>query len=1037
MKTIPRHTSTFLTSLGRLLSGVRALSACFAPILASLAFTALPAHAAHIFFTDVRINGVALEANGGGFTNPTIFSTSGTFTVTASAYNVASIDADNLSFTFAKTGGSLSAPANQSINYPGGYSLGSPYPISFSFTLGAGTLIGTVSADFSISSPDYLVPGTATQTNGRTFPFSLNAVVNAPAVFTGAASNTTYTTTDLNGTVNPNGLATTAHFEYGTTTSYGTNTADQSIGSGSSTVPVSASLSGLTPGTTYHYRLVATNAGGTSNGADATFFTGAGNLDLTLGGTGKVTTPIGGGDEVAHSVVAQADGKIILAGSSSNGSNNDFAVVRYNADGTLDTSFNGTGKVATDFGSGGDQANSVVLQSDGKIVVAGFSYNGSTYGFALARYNANGTLDTSFNGTGKVTTAIGSGNDYGNGVTVQADGKIVVAGGSSNGSNDDFALVRYNANGSLDTTFNGTGKVTTAIGSGGDDGYSVVVQSDGKIVVAGQAVIGGFNDFALVRYNINGTLDTSFNGTGKVTTAIGSGDDAGQSVTVQADGKIVAAGYATIGGNTDLALVRYNANGTLDTSFNGSGKVTTAIGSSDDVVRGMALQSNGKIIVGGWSKNAINNIDFAVALYNTNGSLDTSFNGTGKVTTAIGSGDDVGYGMALQGDGKIVVAGTSYNGSKYDFAVVRYLGFPLPTVTISAATLISANGATLNGTVNPLGQISTASFEYGLNTSYGSAASVALSPNNGSTTQSVSANLTGLSASTTYHYRLTATNSDGTSVTSDGTFTTLPPPVIAVEQPAGSSVSNGAARSIIAAVGVPGNMTFTIKNNGGDSLTGLTITKNGTNAADLSVTSNPTAPLSPGGSTTFVIQFNPSLSGNESAAIHIASNDTTNNPFNINLTGQVLLGTVDTDGDGMSDAAEFALSTLGFDWQVSQPPLVNTYYNNANIAGLFTQSQYAANRTAGQNDVINSPNTYGLYTTSQIQILNVGVPLLTKDAGTGKFKLTIGIQKTANLTTPFAAFPFTAPDTTINAQGNIEFLFTVPGNAAFFRVQAQ
>ena len=116
---------------------------------------------------------------------------------------------------------------------------------------------------------------------------------------------------------------------------------------------------------------------------------------------------------------------------------------------------------------------------------------------------------------------------------------------------------------------------------------------------------------------------------------------------------------------------------------------------------------------------------------------------------------------------------------------------------------------------------------------------------------------------------------------------------------------------------------------------------------------------------------------------------------------------------------------------------MNTYYNNANIAGLFTQSQYAANRTAGQNDVINSPNTYGLYTTSQVHILNVGVPLLTKDAGTGKFKLTIGIQKTANLTTPFAAFPFTAPDTTINAQGNIEFLFTVPGNAAFFRVQAQ
>ena len=174
------------------------------------------------------------------------------------------------------------------------------------------------------------------------------------------------------------------------------------------------------------------------------------------------------------------------------------------------------------------------------------------------------------------------------------------------------------------------------------------------------------------------------------------------------------------------------------------------------------------------------------------------------------------------------------------------------------------------------------------------------------------------------------------------------------------------------------------------------------------------------------------------AAIHIANNVLGKNPYNINLTGTALSYTQSTGNDGMNDAAKFLLSPLGFNWQVSQPALVNTYYTNANAANLYTQTQYNANRTAGQNDVTSSPNTYSLYTLSQVQTLNAGKPLLTKDAGTGKWKLTIGIQKSPNLaTTPFAAFPFTAPDTTINAQGQIEFLFTGPGNAAFFRVQAQ
>jgi uncharacterized delta-60 repeat protein len=283
-----------------------------------------------------------------------------------------------------------------------------------------------------------------------------------------------------------------------------------------------------------------------------------GDLDTTFGTGGKVTTAVGLGDDEAFSVVLQSDGKIVAAGYSYNGSNYVFAVDRYNIDGSLDTTFDTDGKVTTAVGSGTDVATSVVLQSDGKIVVAGYSYNGSNYDFAVVRYNTNGSLDTTFDTDGKVTTAIGSSTDRATSVVLQSDGKIVVAGWSYNGSNNDFAVVRYNIDGSLDTTFDTDGKVTTAVGLGEDFAISVVLQSDGKIVAAGVSNNGTNDDFAVVRYNTNGSLDTTFDTDGKVTTAIGSGTDRANSVVVQSDGKIVAAGYSNNGTNVDFAVVRYS-----------------------------------------------------------------------------------------------------------------------------------------------------------------------------------------------------------------------------------------------------------------------------------------------------------------------------------------------------------------------------------------------------------------------------------------------------------------------------------------------
>ena len=287
--------------------------------------------------------------------------------------------------------------------------------------------------------------------------------------------------------------------------------------------------------------------------------------------------------------------------------------MRYNTNGSLDTTFSGDGKLTTDIATGTDQGQSVTLQTDGKILVAGSSTNN----FALVRYNSDGSLDLSFGDEGKFAT-----NSYGNSVAVQADGKILVAGSSYNSTNNyDFALVRYNTNGSLDTTFSGDGKLTTDIATGTDQGQSVTLQTDGKILVAGRSINSttNNNDFALVRYNTNGSLDTTFSGDGKLTTDIVTGSiDWGASVTLQSDGKILIAGTS---GN-DFALVRYKNNGSLDTTFSGDGKLTTdLVTGSIDWGASVTLQSDGKILVAGTSGN-----DFALVRYNVDGSLDETFN---------------------------------------------------------------------------------------------------------------------------------------------------------------------------------------------------------------------------------------------------------------------------------------------------------------------------------------------------------------------------------------------------------------------------
>jgi len=389
-----------------------------------------------------------------------------------------------------------------------------------------------------------------------------------------------------------------------------------------------------------------------------------GDLDTTFGTGGKVTTQFGTSQSEAAAVVLQSDGKFVAAGYSFNGTNSDIALARYNANGSLDTTFGTGGIVTTDIGNVDNASFALAIQpADGKLIAAGSSINGTNDDFALVRYNTNGTLDNTF-GTGGIVTTNFAGNsfDYIEAVALQPDGKIVAAGSLFNGSSFLFALARYNTNGTLDDTFGIGGRVTTSFTNVDDLARAMVLQPDGKIIVAGEAD----TDIVVARYNSNGMLDTTFDGDGKAITSIGL-FNAAYDVALQPDGKIVIAGEAGDGNNSDFVAARYESTGSLDLTFDGDGIVTTPIGSSNEIATAISLQSNGKIIVGGFSFNGGND-DFALVRYNSNGTLDSSFGTGGKVTTDFSSSNDYALALAIQADSRVIVVGSSNT----NFAAAAY-----------------------------------------------------------------------------------------------------------------------------------------------------------------------------------------------------------------------------------------------------------------------------------------------------------------------------------------------------------------------------
>ncbi len=393
-----------------------------------------------------------------------------------------------------------------------------------------------------------------------------------------------------------------------------------------------------------------------------------GTLDNTFGTNGFVITSIGTSlNNQGNSVIIQDDGKIVAAGFSSNGKDDDFVLIRYNQNGALDNTFGTKGIVMTPVGTSFDEAQSVAIQSDGKIIAGGYAVNGSYYDFALVRYNANGGLDNTFGTNGIVATPIDSLHDnILRSIAIQTDGKIVAAGYIMNGK-DDFALVRYNQNGALDNTFGTKGIVVTHVGTFINEAQSVVIQSDGKIIAAGYAVTGGSYNFCLIRYNVNGDLDNTFGKNGVVTNPVSSSDDFAQSVVLQSDGKIVVGGNSRINFKDDFSLARYNLNGDFDSTFGTNGVVITQGGTTNNFVNSVKIQTDGKIVAAGKST-----ANFALTRYNINGDLDNAFGTYGIVTTSAGKTNDEANSLTIQSDKKILAAGFSFNGTDNDFALVRY-----------------------------------------------------------------------------------------------------------------------------------------------------------------------------------------------------------------------------------------------------------------------------------------------------------------------------------------------------------------------------
>jgi len=377
-----------------------------------------------------------------------------------------------------------------------------------------------------------------------------------------------------------------------------------------------------------------------------------GTLDTTFGGTGIVFTTFDTFTaQSGNDIVVQPDGKIIVAGSAVNNSTSkqNWVMARYNPDGSLDTTFGTGGRVITPILNQSDTCNSVTLQPDGKIVAAGVAgVNFFSSYAAIARFNPDGSLDSSFGSGGKTLREL-SGMNSVQDVVVLANGKIFIVGANGTHIGVPFGIL-FNSSGSEERYMSIDATYLSAVAS----------QPDGKVLIAGRI---GSSDYTIWRFNTDGSPDTSFDGDGKVSVQVGTNTFGARGILVKPDGKILTVGTARFL-TADVALIQFNPDGSLDTTFDDDGKVFVNVTGAEDYGIDLALQADGKIIALGASGST-----FEIIRLRPNGALDTAFAGDGVATITVRNIS--ASAVAIQPDGKIVATGAS---SESGFGTVRFNG---------------------------------------------------------------------------------------------------------------------------------------------------------------------------------------------------------------------------------------------------------------------------------------------------------------------------------------------------------------------------
>lgn len=408
-----------------------------------------------------------------------------------------------------------------------------------------------------------------------------------------------------------------------------------------------------------------------------------GSPDLNFDGNGRRWVDMGATSEGATAVMALPDGKVLISGMVQ-ATTVKFGLTRLNPDGSMDNTFGFGGKVVTDVGSPNSFCYDGGLAPDGKILQVGYGAVGSDANVIVVRYLPNGALDNTF-GSGGIATIGVSGIDVAAlGYTHQPDGKIVLTGILDDGLSW-FLLMRLKEDGSLDTSFDGDGYRSFAAGIVSNAGWDVAVQPDGKIVMVGECELPGNEKYTVAsRCLADGQEDTDFGNSGSMLLDYGGLNNHGRAVQLQADGKIIVGGYSNTGGDDFFTIARLSDDGTLDLTYGTNGKSFCTFTGGNAQVRDMTMQADGKVIMAGIASNGSDS-DMAMVRYKTDGNLDADFGAVGRVLTDFGFGSDQATACAMTADQLILLAGNSSNGSELDFAVARYItGVDLNVGEISA-----------------------------------------------------------------------------------------------------------------------------------------------------------------------------------------------------------------------------------------------------------------------------------------------------------------------------------------------------------------